>query len=50
MDRETYFDGVSYIALNSQSECVQKLGEIEDKIEREELVEFVRKEDDNNGK
>ena len=23
MDRETYFDGVSYIALNSKSECAK---------------------------
>ena len=42
MNRETYFDGVSYTALNSKSECVQKLGEIEDKIESGELVEVVR--------
>ncbi len=42
MDRETYFDGTSYTALNSKSECVQKLGDLEDKIERGELVEVVR--------
>lgn len=42
MDRETYFDGTSYTALNSKLECVQKLGEYEDKIERGELVEVVK--------
>ena len=41
IERETYFDGISYIALSSKSECAQKLGELEDKIERGELVEVV---------
>lgn len=35
MERLTYFDGASYTALTSKVECVQKLGEIEDEIEKQ---------------
>lgn len=40
MERLTYYDGSSYTALSSKSECVQELGRLEDLQQQGRLIEL----------